>query len=342
MKIGPTMKGIAKPLTKLLWLLAVALPLHAAAETVEYVHTDALGTPIAVTDASGNLIETSEYEPYGKLLNRPLTDGPGFTGHVQDAATGLTYMQQRYYDPLIGRFLSVDPVAANSISGANFNRYWYGNNNPYKFFDLDGRCTGSHISNEDGTCVSTGEYTTVAENVKSVDARNVDRVFSHASIATMGGEGIPSEIPKETRAALKKFLGSAVGGAVGREAIRQGKKIDLEQILPSSGYPPAFAGGYAGGNLITYSLEWKQYIEASKFKKEFGVGGLDVLLAHEIGHTAIGGNARGYTPITDDPNQDEFNAVRFYENPYRSYLGIPLRTTYSGIPVPAPLNMGDK
>jgi len=46
---------------------------------------------------------------------------------------------QRYYDPGIGRFLSVDPVTANSGTGANFNRYWYANNNPYKFTDPDGR-----------------------------------------------------------------------------------------------------------------------------------------------------------------------------------------------------------
>jgi RHS repeat-associated protein len=163
------MKGIAGRLVKLLWLLPVALPLHAAAETVEYFHTDALGTPIAVTDASGNLIEASEYEPYGKLLNRPLTDGPGFTGHVQDTATGLTYMQQRYYDPVIGRFLSLDPVRADSISGSNFNRYWYGNNNPYKFLDPDGRCVGSRISTEDGKCPSGG-YTT---QIKA-DANNIN------------------------------------------------------------------------------------------------------------------------------------------------------------------------
>ena len=85
-----------------------------ATETVLYQHTDALGTPIAVTDANKALAQTSEYEPYGQLLNRALTDGPGFTGHVQDATTALTYMQQRYYDPQIGRFLSVDPVTAYS------------------------------------------------------------------------------------------------------------------------------------------------------------------------------------------------------------------------------------
>ena len=47
---------------------------------------------------------------------------------------------QRYYDPIIGRFLSVDPVLADPSSGADFNRYWYANNNPYRFTDPDGRC----------------------------------------------------------------------------------------------------------------------------------------------------------------------------------------------------------
>lgn len=48
-------------------------------------------------------------------------------------------MQQRYYDPAVGRFLSVDPVSTNPSTGAGFNRYWYADNNPYKFIDPDGR-----------------------------------------------------------------------------------------------------------------------------------------------------------------------------------------------------------
>ncbi|KLD73115.1 Rhs family protein, partial [Xanthomonas hyacinthi DSM 19077] len=97
----------------------------ASAQTVRYVHTDGLGSVVLVTDKDRNIIERSEYEPYGSLLNRPLTDGPGYTGHVMDAATGLAYMQQRYYDPMWGCFLSVDPVAANPSTGASFNRYNY-------------------------------------------------------------------------------------------------------------------------------------------------------------------------------------------------------------------------
>lgn len=37
------------------------------------------------------------------------------------------------------RFVSADPVQANPNNGQNFNRYWYGNNNPYRFIDPDGR-----------------------------------------------------------------------------------------------------------------------------------------------------------------------------------------------------------
>jgi RHS repeat-associated protein len=135
------MKGCLAVLQRLLFLLvipsAMTIPAPASAQTVEYMHTDALGSIVAITNASGVVVERNEYEPYGDDL-AGVKDGPGFTGHVSDAATGLSYMQQRYYDPQVGRFLSVDPVTADS-SGGNFNRYWYANNNPYKFTDPDGR-----------------------------------------------------------------------------------------------------------------------------------------------------------------------------------------------------------
>jgi RHS repeat-associated protein len=39
-----------------------------------------------------------------------MEDDQGFTGHIQDTSTGLTYMQARYCDPVAGRFLSTDPI----------------------------------------------------------------------------------------------------------------------------------------------------------------------------------------------------------------------------------------
>lgn len=45
-------------------------------------------------------------------------------------------MQARYYDPVIGRFYSNDPIGFRDIH--SFNRYAYANNNPYKYTDPDG------------------------------------------------------------------------------------------------------------------------------------------------------------------------------------------------------------
>jgi RHS repeat-associated protein len=106
---------------------------------VKYQHTDALGSPVAVTNETGQVIERMDYEPWGAIIGKPNHNGIGYTGHVMDGATGLTYMQQRYYDQSIGRFLSVDPVTADRKTGVNFNRYWYADNNPYIYKDPDGR-----------------------------------------------------------------------------------------------------------------------------------------------------------------------------------------------------------
>ena len=105
---------------------------------IKYQHTDALGSPVAMSDTTGAIVERTNYDPYGGAIGK-VVDGIGYTGHVMDPATGLTYMQQRYYDQSVGRFLSVDPVAADATSGNSFNRYSYVSNNPYRYFDPDGR-----------------------------------------------------------------------------------------------------------------------------------------------------------------------------------------------------------
>ena len=127
------------------WLCCVLMiglgvsPAAVAQTTVTYIHTDALGSVVAESDANGNVIKRYDYEPYGAVVGGEVPDGPGYTGHVSDSATGLSYMQQRYMDPQLGVFLSVDPVTAYDQPVGQFNRYRYANGNPYKFIDPDGR-----------------------------------------------------------------------------------------------------------------------------------------------------------------------------------------------------------
>lgn len=77
---GPTMtKSVRRMCVRsgviagiMLVLLCVAAFGTAAAQEVRYIHTDALGSVAVVTDASGNVVERREYEPYGAQLTPAL------------------------------------------------------------------------------------------------------------------------------------------------------------------------------------------------------------------------------------------------------------------------------
>ena len=94
---------------------------------------------LATTDALGNINATFDYRPYGiqALGSRP--DGPGYTGHVNDADTGLSYMQARYYDPTTSRFLSTDPLIWLPGNLDSINRYTYAGSSPLSNVDPDGK-----------------------------------------------------------------------------------------------------------------------------------------------------------------------------------------------------------
>lgn len=126
----------------LLILLVTSQLVHA---TVTYVHTDVLGSPIAETNSSGVVTARFHYKPFGETLEAKRND-VGYTGHMEDKELGLTYMQQRYYDPVIGRFYSNDPIGFRDTH--SFNRYAYANNNPYKYVDPTGMaaCPGQSAS----------------------------------------------------------------------------------------------------------------------------------------------------------------------------------------------------
>ena len=126
-----------------LLVVLVLTPFMASAQSydVSFIHTDHLGSPVAVTSVTGEVIWNAQFSAYGKEYQgtgTPAQDPIGFAGSSNDRQTGLVYMQARFYDPDIGRFLSVDPVGFTTDNVMSFNRYLYVNNNPYEYIDPDG------------------------------------------------------------------------------------------------------------------------------------------------------------------------------------------------------------
>lgn len=214
---------------------------QAGEETVRYIHTDALGSVVAISDEAGNIVERREYEPFGVQLTPVLADGPGYTGHVQDAVTGLTYMQQRYYDPEIGRFLSVDPVTAYSDPVGAFNRYWYANNNPYRFTDPDGR----QVS-EPRSCHTTNSCVSLEQANQQIGRDGRLLMGTLLGSAATGGTAAVAVAAGAPQAVV----------SVGRAVMVAGEEASLATgMAAQQGLNATSATAYAAGTMIAGSVE---------------------------------------------------------------------------------------
>lgn len=128
--------------------VASVLSVRIDAKEVTYVYADPQGTVLARTDASGNIIESDNFSPYGRQVSGPSVNGPGYTGHVMDGDVALIYMAARYYDPDTARFLSRDPIPWKAGNMSSMNRFAYVGNNPLTLNDPTGQyiCKGNTSS----------------------------------------------------------------------------------------------------------------------------------------------------------------------------------------------------
>ncbi|MCK9383207.1 MAG: hypothetical protein M0Q15_01000 [Nevskia sp.] len=166
-----------------------------------YLHADLLGSPRLATNTSGSTVWREHYGPYGEKLNG-VNDKIGYTGHAYDAESQLTYAQARFYDPAIGRFMSIDPIGFTG-SPFTFNRYSYGNNNPFAYIDPTGMysCSGSEF--ECGTIddfVSTISMALTTLDPKSDAFQKVSTVVNYLGTAgdkngvTIKASSLPSRV----------------------------------------------------------------------------------------------------------------------------------------------------
>jgi RHS repeat-associated protein len=104
--------------------------------TISFLHRDHLATVKLVTNISGAVTERTGYAAYGEP--KPTTSLPkGFIGERPDPETGLLYLNARYYDPALGRFISPDDWDP-TLAGVGTNRYAYAGNDPVNKADTNG------------------------------------------------------------------------------------------------------------------------------------------------------------------------------------------------------------
>lgn len=110
--------------------------------TKAFLHRDHLASVRMVTDASGNIAEATNYATYGERLNTGFQTQKGYIGERFDPETGLLYLNARYMDPVLGRFISPDDWDP-AKEGVGTNRYAYAQNDPVNKSDPNGHVVES-------------------------------------------------------------------------------------------------------------------------------------------------------------------------------------------------------
>ena len=142
-------------------------------DTFTYLHVDHLGSVVAESKADRTLVNQANYRSFGDELNQPV--GPtarlhrGFLGERRDA-TGLMFLNARYYDAALGQFISTDPLR-NWTRTVGPHPYAYSFNDPINRSDANG---ASSVEQEGGQDSGDGESGT--QKTKAVGSRPFDKV----------------------------------------------------------------------------------------------------------------------------------------------------------------------
>jgi RHS repeat-associated protein len=125
-----------------------------SSNNVSYYFADHLGTSRIVTNSSGNILDDSDFYPFGG--ERPVTSSSSntykFTGYERDAESGLDSASARHYSSNLGRFMSTDPLSGTPGNPQSWNRYSYVYNNPLNATDPSGLCAAPDFDSDDPDC----------------------------------------------------------------------------------------------------------------------------------------------------------------------------------------------
>lgn len=185
--------------------------LYSQEGTEYYYHTNHLGSTAYLTDVNGEVVQHTEYLPYGQALVDEHVSTEKipylFNGKEYDEETGMYYYGARYYNPETAQWLGVDPPLFDEYldgekgqggvyNSKNLSPYSYAFNNPLKYIDPDGMAPTLTIDGWSGfSSVEQGRIRTSFENINFAGNHGYRTGIYYPIEIGAGGEVSQDEIP---------------------------------------------------------------------------------------------------------------------------------------------------
>ncbi|MCD0487364.1 DUF6443 domain-containing protein [Pedobacter sp. MC2016-14] len=194
-----------------------ALPAAGSAYSYEYMLKDHLGNTRATIKQNGDIIQVQDYYAFGLEMNagNNLTPSPAnkykYNGKEKQDELGLDQLDYgaRFYDPVIGRFSTIDPLS--EISRRN-SPYSYALNNPIRFIDVDGMFADEPTP-EEAALIAAHVYGSAEDNIKLKGGWAVSNrdVGLKASDYTNSNTGIKSALYERTVDGKTEYVYATAG-----------------------------------------------------------------------------------------------------------------------------------
>ena len=226
-----------------------------------------------ILNTSGSVVASYSYDAWGKVTTSSSigqTNPIRYRGYYYDTDTGFYYLQSRYYDPVVKRFISADDASFLGANGdfTSLNLYAYCGNNPVIRQDTEGEAwhilTGALVGA--GIGFFSNLFTELTDNKEGVDLSNI---IIATTFGALGGAVTAMGLPNTV---VSVAMGAFLGGT--EEFTKQlfNKEMDMEKIIISS-----IAGGFGAlfsGNGALKDINQYNYIKSQKniYKKALSNG----------------------------------------------------------------------
>ncbi len=302
-----------------------------------YFLKDHLGSIRTTVNQNGNVDGYDDYYPFGLVMpgrssnTANPNDNYKFTGYEQDDEAGLNlyHAGARGYDPVLGRFMSIDRFYYKYPS---LSTYQYAANNPLYFVDVNGDSINVKTLQNVDAAKSTNTTQQVINDLQSVTGLSL----------SIDSNGMVTYAKDADGNAIVTKDGNAIGSGTARTDL-----IGALDHTTTVDVGVSTKGSKAGGNIMLIDAgQINDFISGTSSDLDNRTMGFGMTFLHELNHTSIGGG------LKDDKSAfGNTGAVVNRMNTIRGELGSSFgqRTSYMGLsfsptknPVFIPFNMASK